>query len=90
MNEQKGSGDQGFEEIRILGLDSPDDVVEPGRSVFGGESPGDELPHWTEPPTDVTGGSSSGDPWTGLDDAPRWSDDVPAVSYTHLTLPTKA
>ncbi|MCS5676472.1 MAG: hypothetical protein NZ600_02935, partial [Acidimicrobiales bacterium] len=77
MNEQKGSGDQGFEEIRILGLDSPDDVVEPGRSVFGGESPGDELPHWTEPPTDVTGGSSSGDPWTGLDDAPRWSDDVP-------------
>ena len=41
MNEQKGSEDQGFEEIRILGLDSPDDVVEPGRSVFGGESPGD-------------------------------------------------
>ena len=77
MNEQKGSRDQGFEEIRILGLDSPDDVVEPGRSVFGGESPGDELPHWTEPPTDVTGGSPSVDPWTGLDDAPRWSDDVP-------------
>ena len=61
MNDQQGRGPQGdeFEDIRILGLDSPDDDVEPGRSVFGGESAADELPHWTEPPAvDATGGAS--------------------------------
>jgi len=77
--DQGGTGDGGFDEIRILGLDTPDDVVEPGRSVFGGDSPGDELPHWSAPaPGDATGGSAAGeDPWGGLDDGPRWSDDVP-------------
>ena len=81
MNEQQGRGQQGheFEDIRILGLDSPDDDVEPGRSVFAGDSPGDDLPHWTEPPTgDVTGGGPVvDDPWAGLEGTPRWSDDVP-------------
>lgn len=80
MNTEQGDpGDGGFDEIRILGLDAPDDDVEPGRSVFGGESSGDELPHWSTPPAaDATGGPSAGDdPWGGLDDGPRWSDDVP-------------
>ena len=77
--DQGGPGDGGFDEIRILGLDAPDDDVEPGRSVFGGDTPGDELPHWSTPPVgDVSGGSAGGDdPWGGLDDGPRWSDDVP-------------
>ncbi|MFT6549295.1 MAG: hypothetical protein ACJA0A_000430, partial [Acidimicrobiales bacterium] len=80
MNDQQGRGPQGdeFEDIRILGLDSPDDDVEPGRSVFGGESAADELPHWTEPPAvDATGGGPVDDPWAGLEGTPRWSDDVP-------------
>ena len=77
--DQGGAGDGGFDEIRILGLDAPDDDVEPGRSVFGGDAPGDDLPHWSAPPAgDATGGSMAGDdPWGGLDDGPRWSDDVP-------------
>ena len=77
--DQGGAGDGGFDEIRILGLDAPDDDVEPGRSVFGGDAPGDDLPHWSAPPVgDATGGSTAGDdPWGGLDDGPRWSDDVP-------------
>ena len=77
--DQGGAGDGGFDEIRILGLDAPDDDVEPGRSVFGGDAPGDDLPHWSAPPAgDATGGSTAGDdPWGGLDDGPRWSDDVP-------------
>ena len=77
--DQGGSGDGSFEEIRILGLDAPDDDVEPGRSVFGGDTPGDELPHWSAPPAgDVSGESGGGsDPWSGLDGGPRWSDDVP-------------
>ena len=76
---QGGAGDGGFDEIRILGLDAPDDDVEPGRSVFGGDAPGDDLPHWSAPPAgDATGGSTAADgPWGGLDDGPRWSDDVP-------------
>jgi len=80
VNADRGSaGDGGFDEIRILGLDAPDDDVEPGRSVFGGDAPGDDLPHWSAPPAgDATGGSTAGDdPWGGLDDGPRWSDDVP-------------
>jgi len=77
--DQSGTGGGGFDEIRILGLDAPDDDVEPGRSVFGGAGSGDELPHWSAPPAgDVVGGSTGGDdPWAGLDDGPRWSDDVP-------------
>ena len=77
--DQGGAGDGGSDEIRILGLDAPDDDVEPGRSVFGGDAPGDDLPHWSAPPVgDATGGSTAGDdPWGGLDDGPRWSDDVP-------------
>ena len=67
--DQGGAGDGGFDEIRILGLDAPDDDVEPGRSVFGGDAPGDDLPHWSAPPaSDATGGSMAGDgPWDGLD-----------------------
>ena len=77
--DQGGAGDGGFDEIRILGLDAPDDDVEPGRSVFGGDAPGDDLPHWSAPPAgDATGGSTAADsPWGGLDEGPRWSDDVP-------------
>ncbi len=80
MNADKGGGGgDGFDEIRILGLDAPDDDVEPGRSVFGGDAPGDDLPHWSAPPAgDATGGSTAADsPWGGLDEGPRWSDDVP-------------
>ena len=80
MSDQHGRGPQGdeFEDIRILGLDSPDDDVEPGRSVFGGESTAGDLPHWTEPPAaDATGGGPVEDPWAGLEGTPRWSDDVP-------------
>ncbi len=77
--DQGGAGDGGFDEIRILGLDAPADDVEPGRSVFGGDAPGDDLPHWSAPPAgDATGGSTAADsPWGGLDEGPRWSDDVP-------------
>ena len=50
--DQGGAGDGGFDEIRILGLDAPDDDVEPGRSVFGGDAPGDDLPHWSAPQSD--------------------------------------
>jgi phosphatidate cytidylyltransferase len=77
--DESGTGGGSFDEIRILGLDAPDDDVEPGRSVFGGDGSGDELPHWSTPPAgDVVGGSTAGDdPWAGLDDGPRWSDDVP-------------
>ena len=32
--DQGGSGDGSFEEIRILGLDAPDDDVEPGLSLI--------------------------------------------------------
>jgi phosphatidate cytidylyltransferase len=76
--DQGDPGEGGFDEIRILGLDAPDDVG-PGRSVFGEDSSGDELPHWSARPAgDTTGGVASGDdPWGGLDDGPRWSDDVP-------------
>ena len=79
MNEQQGESRQGeFDEIRILGLDAPDDQIEPGRSVFGSGSSGGELPHWSDPPVDVSGGTDLGDdPWSGLEDGPRWSDDVP-------------
>ena len=42
MNEQQnpgvGQGGQVFEEIRILGLETADDSVEPGRSVFDEQS----------------------------------------------------
>ena len=76
--DQGGAGDGGFDEIRILGLDAPDDDVEPGRSVFGGDAPGDDLPHWSAPAGDATGGSTAADgQWGGLDEGPRWSDDVP-------------
>tara|TARA_B100000700_G_C15055152_1_gene862377 strand:- start:536 stop:1822 length:1287 start_codon:yes stop_codon:yes gene_type:complete len=79
VNEQQGESRQGeFDEIRILGLDAPDDQIEPGRSVFGSGSSGGELPHWSDPPVDVSGGTDLGDdPWSGLEDGPRWSDDVP-------------
>ena len=79
MNEQQGESRQGeFDEIRILGLAAPDDQIEPGRSVFGSGSSGGELPHWSDPPVDVSGGTDLGDdPWSGLEDGPRWSDDVP-------------
>ena len=45
--DQGGAGDGGFDEIRILGLDAPDDDVEPGRSVFGGPASlfGDKEKH---------------------------------------------
>ena len=79
MNDQQDGPRQGnFDEIRILGLDGPEEAAEPGRSVFGTEPPDAELPHWSEPPVDVSGGTGAGDdPWLGLDDGPRWSDDVP-------------
>ncbi|MDP7125390.1 MAG: phosphatidate cytidylyltransferase [Acidimicrobiales bacterium] len=72
MNQQRSS-DQPFEEIRILGLEPADDEVEPGRSVFGGEPPTEDLPHWTEPPT-----TPVVVPPTGFaSEQPRWADDVP-------------
>ncbi len=79
MNDQQDGPRQGdFDEIRILGLDGPEEAAEPGRSVFGAEPSSAELPHWSEPPVDVSGGTDGGDdPWSGLDDGPRWSDDVP-------------
>lgn len=78
MNEQQDESRQGkFDEIRILGLDAPEDVAEPGRTVFGSDTPGDDLPHWAESPVDVSGGTGADDPWATLDDGPRWSDDVP-------------
>ncbi|MED5220167.1 MAG: phosphatidate cytidylyltransferase [Actinomycetota bacterium] len=78
MNDQQDGPRQGdFDEIRILGLDGPEDAAEPGRSVFGAEPATGELPHWSEPPVDVSGGTDDGDLWSGLEDGPRWSDDVP-------------
>jgi len=67
-------GSDEFEEIRILGLETPEDVVEPGRSVFGGESESsEELPHWTEEPVEK---SQNDDLWSEIDQKPKWSDEV--------------
>ena len=72
MANDRGSGE--FEEIRILGLETPEDVVEPGRSVFGGESDSsEELPHWTEEPVEK---SQDDDLWSEIDQKPKWSDEV--------------
>ena len=80
MDEQQnptvGQPEQVFEEIRILGLETADDSVEPGRSVFDEQSTGQDLPHWTEQPT-ATDTTSSGS-WSALDDSPKWADQVPA------------
>jgi len=65
-----------YEEIRILGLDTPEDEIGPGRSVFADDTSEDLLPHWTEPPTGP-GVSTSGEPWSELAEAPRWSDEAP-------------
>ncbi|HJM27321.1 MAG TPA: hypothetical protein QGF11_05070, partial [Acidimicrobiales bacterium] len=75
MDEQQnptvGQPEQVFEEIRILGLETADDSVEPGRSVFDEQSTGQDLPHWTEQPT-ATDTTSSGS-WSALDDSPKWA-----------------
>ncbi len=72
MADHRGSDE--FEEIRILGLETPEDVVEPGRSVFGGESESsEELPHWTEEPVEK---SQNDDLWSEIDQKPKWSDEV--------------
>ena len=72
MVDHRGSDE--FEEIRILGLETPEDVVEPGRSVFGGESESSqELPHWTEEPVEK---SQNDDLWSEIDQKPKWSDEV--------------
>jgi len=34
-----------YEEIRILGLDTPEDEIGPGRSVFADDPSEDLLPH---------------------------------------------
>ena len=74
MTEREGSGE--YEEIRILGLDTPEDEIGPGRSVFADDPSEDLLPHWTEPPAGA-GGSTSGEPWSELVEAPRCSDETP-------------
>ena len=61
-----------FEEIRILGLETSEDEVAPGRSVFEEDQPGNDLPPWTDPPAT----SSSSDEWLE-EEVPRWADDVP-------------
>ena len=70
-------GDRGkeeFEEIRILGLEVPEDAVEPGRSVFDeGTESSEELPHWTEEPVDVV---QEDDPWSEIAQTPKWSDEA--------------
>ena len=70
-------GDRGkeeFEEIRILGLEVPEDGVEPGRAVFDEEdSVSEELPHWTEEPATIT---SDDDPWSEIAQTPKWSDEA--------------
>ena len=72
MANDRGSDE--FEEIRILGLETPEDVIEPGRSVFGGESASsEELPHWTEEPAEK---SQNDDLWSEIDQKPKWSDEV--------------
>jgi len=76
QNPTVGQPEQVFEEIRILGLETADDSVEPGRSVFDEQSTGQDLPHWTEQPT-ATDTTSSGS-WSALDDSPKWADQVPA------------
>jgi len=79
VNEQQnpgiGQGGQIFEEIRILGLETADDNVEPGRSVFDEQPAEGDLPHWTEPPATVDPAASG--QWSGLDDSPKWADQVP-------------
>ena len=49
-----------FEEIRILGLETSEDEVTPGRSVFEEDQSGNDLPPWTDPP--ATSSSSGGRP----------------------------
>ena len=61
-----------FEEIRILGLETSEDEVTPGRSVFEEDQPSNDLPPWTDPPAT----SSSSDEWLE-EEVPRWADDVP-------------
>ena len=76
LSEQEENGE--FEEIRILGMDASDDVVVPGRSVFGDDSEEenfeDLLPHWTEEPVRETDTEDS--KWSELYEAPKWSDEV--------------
>ena len=80
MDEQQNPGvgqpGQVFEEIRILGLETADDSVEPGRSVFDEQLASQDLPHWTEQPAAAETAASA--PWSGLDDSPKWADQVPA------------
>ena len=67
-------GQEEFEEIRILGLEVPEDGVEPGRSVFDEEdSVSEELPHWTEEPATI---ASDDDPWSEIAQTPKWSDEA--------------
>ena len=93
MNQQQDSRDQPFEEIRILGLEPAEDVVEPGRSVFGGESSTEHLPHWTEPPTEILFRKMSRSPALVTDvvvPASKLMSTVPwnlAVTYTSLDGP---
>jgi len=53
LTRREGSGE--YEEIRILGLDTPEDEIGPGRSVFADDPSEDLLPHWTEPPAGAGG-----------------------------------
>ncbi|MGI9603402.1 MAG: hypothetical protein ACR2QE_16075, partial [Acidimicrobiales bacterium] len=63
--------EQEFEGIRIIGGESPDDQVAPGRSVF--DAPAEDLPPWNEPATDQTPVTSAQDTPGDDDDPEEWS-----------------
>lgn len=67
-----------YEGITVLGEEGPvDDIVRPGRSVFADDDlEGDDLPHWTAPPTGATRAVDSNDSWSTITGGqPRWRDD---------------
>ena len=78
MPEKKDPGE--YEEIRILGLETPEDEIEPGRSVFGEGKVSEDLPHWAEEPVSVTDPADQ-DPWAEIAQAPKWSDTVSTFEH---------
>ncbi len=67
--------DESFDGIRIIGGESAGDDVSPGRSVFGDDSGGEELPPWTAPPTGQVPAPPPADDWASLNrEGPRWAD----------------
>ncbi len=82
MTDDRSDDEKEFEGIRIIGGESPDDEVAPGRSVFDApaEAPTDDLPPWNQPASPEDGDLEA---WSTLNrEGPRWaeSDDASTAS----------